>query len=242
MMRYLIRILVAFTISIAAYVPVPAQDASSEEIELLKRLNFQTTIYYRNSDYDRAVDPATRAIDLSTKLFGRRSVETAICLYNYAEILVGKKKFDQAILLFRELIDIYAEKTPDDLARISRMTDRIATIMAFDGRRAESETYFLENIERAEKRFGKGKMETLPALHALARFYVFTEQNAKADAIYLREYKVIWSNKAREYNGRESIDDEYTCFTRSRLSESERRASAKQFQTIFEEIFPSKGG
>lgn len=205
----------------------------------LTRLNSQVMISFRHGDFDRAIDPAVRAVELSTKLFGRRNVNTAICLYNYAEVLAGMKKLDESITILKELVDIYAEIFPDDLARVSRISDRLATIMAIDGRYEAAESYFLQNIERSEKKFGVGKVETLPLIHALTRFYVYNDRNGKADASFLREYEILWSNKRVQYDGREALDNERICFKTLKLDKGERKDSEKRFDEAYRRIMAS---
>lgn len=232
-------ILLSLLFCLLSHVYPQAQDRDYL-ISTLERINFEVRNNYKLGNFVAAAERALKAIELSTQVFGRDHGETAICYYNYAEILVSQRKFDNAVEAYTASINILKRVAPNDIPRISRFVERKATVLALDDKRTDAENLFNENIVFVEEKFGRGDIRTLPALLALTKYYIFTEQREKADDLFLKQYEIVWRGKEEDKKERENLDDERLCFTETKLNESQQKASRKKFDDAFYAIFPER--
>ena len=213
---------------------------SANDISTLQRLNLEIVTNYKYGNLAAASDRAFQAVELSTKIYGRDNAETATCYYNYAEILVGLKKRTKAVEAFTTSIEILKQVDPNNIQRIVKIVSRMALTLALDGKRAEAENLFLENVVYAERRFGNSDIRSLPALMALPNYYTFVKKLDKAEDLFLKQYEIIWRTKDDKSTEQKNLEDEWFCFEDTNYDKSQKAISKKKFDDAFYAIFPEK--
>jgi TonB family protein len=179
--------------------------AQTGDKEKLKQLNQNVISLYRSGKFDEALKEARQAVDLSSKVHGLESLETAAAYTNLGIILRDKKKFKEAVGNFQKSVEIYRKNETANGKALYEVYDVLAASQFLGGMEKEAETSYLKAAETAKSIFGKESKETLKPVLALAVFYAQTNKdNAEKSLDYYLESFAL----AIKHFGKESLEVE----------------------------------
>ncbi|CAN5323192.1 hypothetical protein BH20ACI1_BH20ACI1_24330 [soil metagenome] len=207
-MKKLILIFVVFQL---ASFSLLAQ-TSADEVEKLKQFNQQVIAKYKEGDFNDALKAAQQALDLTIKIFGAESSETATSYTNLGEIYLAKKKYDEAIENLQKSLTIYQQKPKPNADKIAKNMERLGIAFTLDGKEKQGAEVLSKSVTTAENVFGQDSREILPYLRTLSDFYIYAKKPDEAQQIITRRYLI--SSKYFEPDSAElqKIEDDFTCF------------------------------
>lgn len=197
--------------------------AQTDEKENLKQINQSVISSYKNQKFDEALEFAQQAVELSVKIYGAESRETAAAYTNLAAICQQKRKLKESIENTQKAIDVY-RKIPNFRGQeLIESYEALAYSQFLSGRETESQANYSNALEASEKMFGKDSKEGfLPSLN-LANIYARDRNFEKADEYYLKTFALAIKNFGKEAREIEQIGDSRTClFAGQKLGKEEK--------------------
>ena len=185
--------------------------AQTDEKETLKQINQNAISAYQNQKFDDAIKFGQQAIDLSLKIFGAKSLETANAYSNLGIIYLDKKKFKESIENLQKAVEIY-ESVSNFKNTVQLKTYETPALSQFlGGKDKEAEITYLKAIEVAGEKFGKESKEVFEPSLNLGKFYARSKKFDKADDYYLKSYALAVKNFGREAKQLTEIGDTRIC-------------------------------
>lgn len=228
-MKKLILFLIIFQISIFS---LQAQ-TSSEEKEQLKKVNQELVANYKAGKLDNALSLAQKAVELSQKIYGAESLETATAYKNLGIIYRAKKKYKEAITNLQKAVEIYRLKPNQNAKAIAQTLDELALAFALEGDNKQAEVIYTEALATAEKAYGKESKEILPFLKSMTEVYILVKKYDEAQAMFVRHYLTAKKYFQPDSKELQEIIDFFYCFNFQyfKLEESNERQK-KFFEAI----------
>jgi kinesin light chain len=162
-MKKLFLILIVLQISIFS---LQAQTVEEEKAQL-KQINRQLVADYQAAKLDDALSGAQKAVDLSLKIYGAESLETAVAYKNLGIIYRAKKKYKEAIVNLQKAVEIYRLKPEQNAKLLAQTLDELAVAFVRDGDEKKTAEIYIEALAIAEKAYGKDSKEILPFLKSI---------------------------------------------------------------------------
>lgn len=186
---------------------------SADEVEKLKQLNQQVFGKYKEGNFSDALKSAQQVLDLTIKVFGAESSETATSYTNLGEIYLAKKKYDDAVESLQKSLAIYQQKPKQNADKIAENLERLGTAYTLDGKENQGAEVLLKSVAAAESLFGKDSKELLPYLKTLSEFYVYTKKMDEAQPIFTRRYVILSKYFEPENKELQKIKDDFVCLS-----------------------------
>lgn len=196
----------------------------------LEQLNQSLAVNYKKGEFKQALKIASQILDLSLKVYGENSIETAIAYKNLGAILRDTYKQKDSIEIFLKAATIY-EKNGNSDKELALIYGNLANAYYLTDDKQKAEANYLRSIELTEKVWGKESKQAAGAVFAAAKFYAGINDLDKADQFYLRSYELVIKNYGKTSGELEIIDDERACAS---VGSSERR---KKFEQEKERLF-----
>ena len=220
------------TITLLSAVIVHAQ---TDEKETLKQISQNAVSAYQNQKFDEAIKFGQQAVDLSLKIFGAKSLETANAYSNLGIIYLDKKKFKESIENLQKAAEIY-ESVPNFKNTVQLKTyETLALSQFLGGKEKEAEITHLKAIEVAGEKFGKESEEVFTPTFNLGNFYARNKQFEKADDYYLKSYALAVKLFGREAGQIIDIEDARSCLTGTSISPERNKIFSEATGKIFAE-------
>lgn len=213
--------------------------AQTDEKETLKQINQNVVSYYKDQKFDEALKLAQQALDLSVKIYGTESRETAVAYTNLGAIYQQKNKLKDSIENLQKAVDIY-QKIPNYRgAELISIYQTLAYSQFLNGKETESQTSYLNALEMSERLFGKESKENFTPSLNLANTYARRKNFEKADEFYLKAYALAIKNFGREAKQIEQIRDSRTCLLAGQKPGDEK---TKNFDEAKDKLFGKTAG
>lgn len=203
--------------------------SSSVETEKLKEINQKTVAKYKEGDFNEAIKSAQESIELTTKVFGAESSETAVAYTNIGEIYLAKKQYDKAAENLQKSLAIYQIDYQKNAEKLADNLERLALALTLDGKEKLGGETLLQALENAENAFGKDERQILPILKSLSDYYAYTRKKDEAEQIFIRRYLITAKYSQSGSEDLQKIEDDFYCFTYQNFNPSE----ASQRQSAF---------
>lgn len=191
---------------------VYAVRAQTDEKETLKKINQEIAASFKSKKFDDALKSSRQAVDLSIKIYGAESVETAAVYANLGVIYREKEKYKESIENLQKSADIYQKNLKAKPATVINVYETLAFSQALDGQKKESEASYLQAMKISEEKIGAESKESFSSVLNLANFYVLENRAKEADEMYLKSYAIAIKNFGREAKEIERIENERSCF------------------------------
>lgn len=199
--------------------------AQTDEKDSLEQINRKAISLYRSRKFDEALKLAKQVVDMSLKIYGNESRETATAYLNLGLIYREKKKLKESIESLQRAVDAY-QKVPDfEGKEIIFAYEKLAYSQLLDGKGKEAESNHLKAIEVVENKFGKESRESYPATLNLANFYARDKKFEKADEYYLKSYALAIKNFGKEAEQIEQIGGWRICMVAAQNPNTESQKS-----------------
>ncbi len=186
---------------------------TTEEKEQLKKVNQELVANYKAGKLDNALSSAQKAVDLSNKIYGAESLETAIAYKNLGIIYRTQKKNRESVLNLQKALEIYRLKPEQNVKLIAQTLDELALAFALDGDEKKAEEIYTEAIELAEKAYGKEGKEILPFLKSMTEVYLLVKKYEEAQTMFVRQYLTTKKYFQAGSDELQAIKDSFDCFT-----------------------------
>lgn len=224
------------TLIIILLTAVYCVSAQNNDKETLKQLNQNLVAAHTQGNYDEALKFARRTLDLSVKLYGAESVETAIAYKNIGIIYQEKFKFRDSIENLEKSLAIYQKNEGQNGKYLAGAYEALAISYSFAEKKTEAEENYLKSLEWTEKVFGKDSKETLGSILSVARFYAASGDLDNSDRLFLRSYDIAVKNFGKGSPQIEKIHDTRICSYTGSLSRQ------KKFNETAREIYATEDG
>lgn len=212
-------------IFIIIFVTVCSIHAQTDDKETLKQINQNVVSSYQNQKIDEALKFAQQAVELSLKIYGMESLETAAAYSNLGVIYREKKKYKESVENLQKAADIYQKLPGLKSDKLVDAFEMLAFSQFLDGNKTEAEANYLQALEIIENKFGKESKESFqPALN-LAGFYARDKKFDKADEFYLKSYAIAVKNFDKQSGEIEQIENSRSCLVTMQNSRSENSKS-----------------
>ncbi|MBN2070174.1 MAG: tetratricopeptide repeat protein [Candidatus Krumholzibacteriota bacterium] len=159
-----------------------SENASAREIE---RLSEETTAYYDEGMYGKALASASQAFSLSEELYGRRHIVTAQSLNNLGQVHAALGNSAEAERMLVESIDITEDLRGRDNPEISPALKNLAVLYTASSRFSEAERAYRRLIKIVERSDDNEDAAMPGLLESLSNVLAATERFE--EAIELRE-------------------------------------------------------
>lgn len=219
------NVFILFAIFFLANYFVCAQTSNAETAKLTQ-INKQVAAKYKEGDFDEAAKFAQEAIDLSSKIFGAESSETAAAYANIGEIFLNEKQYEKAAANFQKSLAIYQLSFKQYSNEISSNLERMGLAFTLDGKTKQGGEALLQALKNAENTFGQDSRKLLPYLKSLSEFYIYTRKKDEAEQVFVRRYLIASKNQQPNEQELQIIEDDFECFTFQTFSVAE--AAEKQ--------------
>lgn len=222
------KLILIFAVFQAASFSLWAQ-ASAAEVGKLKQINQEVIVKYKEGDFNDALKAARQALDLTIKIFGAESSETATSYTNLGEIYLAKKKYDEAAENLQKSLAIYQQNPKQNADKIAGNLERLGIAFTLDGKEKQGAEVLSKSVTTAENVFGKGSKEMLPYLKTLSEFYVYTKKLDEAQPIFTRRYLISSKYFEPESKELQKIIDDFLCSTYQNLKPDETSEIQNKF-------------
>ena len=185
--------------------------SQTDEKETLKKLNQAINSSYQSGDLSEAQKNARQALDLSIKIFGNESLQTASVYSNLGIILRQKKEYEESIVNLQKAVDIYQKVSGATKQNLSEALELLAFSQMLDGKTDEAQANYLQAIEKIEEQFGKDSKESFSLLLNTAGFFTRSKNFERANEFYLRSYAVAVKNFGKQSKELEEIENSRAC-------------------------------
>lgn len=209
--------------------------AQTDDKETLKMLNQQVSSTYQNGKYDEALKYARQALDLSIKILGADSKDTAVAYTNLGIILRDKRKFKDSIQNLQSAVEIYQKESDKNKENIARVFDILVGVQYLSGNVEEAEKSGLEALKIREELYGRESKEVYLSNLSLAELYGRSKNKLKADEYYLKTYALAIKNFDKKSPEFEKIDESRVCST-AMITDSN-----KDFEEARQKLFGYEG-
>ena len=202
---------------------------STDEKEQLKQINQELVTKFKAGKMDDALSLAQKAVDLSLKIYGAESLETAVSYKNLGIIFRVKKKYKEAIANLQKATEIYRLKPEQNAKSIAQTLDELSLAFALNGDTKQAEVTYTLALTTAEKAYGKESKEILPFLKSMAEVYILVKKYDEAQAMFVRQY--LTARKYFQPGSKElqEIEDSFDCFTYQTFKMNEANERQKAF-------------
>lgn len=224
-MKKIILLFIVFQLSIFS---LQAQ-TSTEDKEQLKKINQELVTNYKAGKIDNALGFAQKAVDLTVKIYGAESLETATAYKNVGILYRAKKKYKEAIANLQKAVEIYRLKPDQNAKAIAQILDELALAFALDGDEKKAEETYTSALATAEKAYGKESKEILPFLKAMAEVYILVKKYDEAQEMFVRQYLTARKHFQPESAELQAIEDNFFCFTFQNFKPEESIKRGKAF-------------
>jgi eukaryotic-like serine/threonine-protein kinase len=136
---------------------------------LLDLLGGLSIVYYKLGEHDRAANIASEHLELSRRLLGTQSHQTALALSNTANIEFARGRYPAALDLQRESAEVFAGLYGDDHAAVVLTQGNVAEALHHMGRYEQALALRVEATARIGEVFGEDSPRHMHQLRALAR-------------------------------------------------------------------------
>lgn len=229
-------------IFIIIFVTVCSVHAQTDDKETLKQINQNVVSSYQNQKIDEALKFAQQAVELSLKVYGMESLETAAAYSNLGVIYREKKKYKESVESLQKAADIY-QKLPDlKNDKLVGAFEMLALSQFLDGDKTEAEANYLKALEITENKFGSESKESFQPTLNLAGFYARDKKFDKADEFYLKSYAIAVKNFGKQGEEIEQIENSRSCLVIMQNSKSENYKSYYEERTRRFGEFPEMMG
>lgn len=196
-----------FLIVLLAY----SLNAQSDDRERLRQVNRELTAHYQSGEFDAALESATEGLELSLKLFGPETNETALAYSDLGMVLSKLNRSKESVKNLRLAISIY-EKLPSKKGiELIATYQRMGTAQMLGGMDKNAERSYLKAIEIAEERNGIQSGESFSPTLNLANFYARSKKFTLAFEYYLKCYELVRKNFSRGGEEVLQIQDSMVC-------------------------------
>ena len=215
--------------------------AQTDEKDTLRQLSQNALSAYQNQKLDEAIKFGQQAVDLSLKIFGKNSLDTAVAYTNLGVIYREKKKFKESIENLQKAVEVY--ESDQSLKNKDQLTayETLAYSQVLGGKEAEAEINYLKAIKVAEEKFGKESKELFSPTFNLGNFYARNKKFDEADDFYLKSYALAIKNFGKEAEQLTEIEDTRICLTAGVFSPEREKVFYEGKKKLFgEPIFKQK--
>ncbi len=202
---------------------------SADEVGKLKQFNQQVIAKYKDGDFNDALKSAQQALDLTIKIFGTESTETATSYTNLAEIYLAKKKYNEAIENLQKSLAIYQQNPKPNADKIARNLERLGISFTLDGKGKQGAEVLTKSVNTAENLFGQDSLEILPYLGTLSDFYIYTRKPDEAQPIFVRRYLISSKYFKPDSAELQKIEDDFICFAYQNFQPNEVSEKQNKF-------------
>lgn len=202
----------AVIICLLSVVLLKAQAVVETDKAALEQLNRRVVEASKEGKINDAADFARQTLELTIKIFGNHSEDTAIAYFNLGEIYRAKKDYKKAVENLEKALTIYLQDEGKFGAKIANTAQSLGISYGYDQNEYKAEQNLLMAVAAAEKSFGKENKAILPFLVNLRNFYIFSGNFDKADAQFARHYLTAAKIFPEDSEELEKIEDEHYCF------------------------------
>ncbi len=222
------KLILIFAVFQAASFSLWAQ-TSADDAGKLKQINQEVIAKYKEGDYNDALKVARQSLDLTIKIFGAESLETATSYKNLGEIYLAKKKYDEATENLQKSLVIYQQNPKQNADKIAGNLERMGIAFTLDGKEKQGAEVLSNSVTAAENVFGKDSQELLPYLKTLSEFYVYIRKLDEAQPIFTRRYLISSKYFEPESKELQKIVDDFLCHTYQNLKYNETSEIRNKF-------------
>lgn len=200
-----------------------------DEKEQFKQINEELVVKFKEGKIDDAFDLARKAVDLSIKIYGAESIETATTYKNLGIIYRNKKKYKDSVVYLQKALDIYRTK-PNENGRVIAQTlkDMVFSFVAdYDIENAES--FCNEALKIALKSFGKDSKELLSFFLTMRQVYIVAGKFPLAQEMFIRQYLIAEKHFLPDSNELQEIEDDFACFVYEHFQINEAKIRLDEF-------------
>ena len=220
-MRYRLTITTVFLLVLQATPPVFAQGAGTQ----WDILNQEVAELYRTGEYDRALIPAKKALEVAQKNVGPNHPDVATSL-NYLGVLYREMgEYGKAEPLYKQATEIYRRAFGEDHPYCATGLNNLAELYRAMGEYAKAEPLFKKAMQICRKALGEEHPDYGATLNNLAWLYYEMGEYAKAEPLMKRHLEILLQS-TRETGHRhprmqDAVDNYTDLLLEMRLSQSE---------------------
>lgn len=202
-------------------VPVAAQDAARG----VEELSAEVVRRFAARDFEGALKPARRALELSEKALGPEHELTATALNNLAKAYAATGRHDDARKLYGRLLGLYDRRYGPEGVELAAVLDSLG-LVELHGRRDPSaaEPHLLRALAVREKALGPSHEEVVVSLRHLITVYASKNEPARAEPLLRRAVEIREKSFGPGDPKLVGVQQDYACLLRvvNKGAEAER--------------------
>ena len=173
-----------------SFVPtiVHAQTTASQTRQLaeVEKLGGKFIELYRSQQYEAAIEPAKKMLEVRRSILGLEHADTAYSLNNLAFVYKGLGDYANAESLFQQTLAIRKKILPPEHPDTADALNNLATIYELRGNFSAAGPLYIKALKMREKILGPNDSFTGISLNNLAVFYYNQGRYAEALPLYRR--------------------------------------------------------
>jgi TonB family protein len=166
--------------------PAAAAPPQSPELAEATRLSAEVVRLYNQQQYDEALPPARRALELREGALGKEHPLVGDALRNLAAVQSARKNYDESLSLYRRALKVFEKAYGKDDIKLAVTLDDMGWLYFALSNAGEAEAVFLRALAIREKALGADSDEVAQSAYRLGRLYERLRRHAKAVEYYKR--------------------------------------------------------
>lgn len=170
---------------------------------------------YEEGQYQRAIDAAKKAVEVSEKQLGKNHPDVAYCLNSLAELYRAKQQYKEAEPIYKRSIAIYEKTSGRNHPHTAIAINNLAILYLDQGLLMQAEPLVKRSLAIRERAFGHSHPELVPQLNSLAELYRQQGRYKKAEPLHKRVLQIIEKDMA---SGGSQYDEVFKAGTLNNLA------------------------
>lgn len=144
----------------------------------------------QQGNFTQAATEYVRALQLSVRIFGPESVETATLRNNFGLICSELGKFDDAESLYRQSLAVREKVLGPNHVDVAQTLNNLGSLYRQTNRQAQAIGLFERSLAIREARYGPNHAQVSQSLNQLGSVYQDLGQTERAEAYFLRALQI----------------------------------------------------
>jgi len=114
--------------------------------KVLRKHYFIIKKLYRNNNLDKALEKLEEAKVLLFNIFTKDHLNCAPFYQLEGDIFYKQKKYDQALIIYNKLLDVYKSNLSSDHLKVAEVLNKIANLLSLEGKYEDALKYYKETL------------------------------------------------------------------------------------------------
>lgn len=226
MKRFLSSLFIMLLAAATVFSQTKPQGLSAQQaagLEEAKQLSATTVELYREGKYQKALEPARRALEIRERILGPENEAVTNALGSLAAVYLALNNLKEAGPLYQRLLKLYEKQYGPESLKVAKLLEVLGQVSFAQNENSRTEDYYARSLAIREKLYGTESDELAPMLYTLAEFYQATEHYDKAEPLYQRAVAIREKVFGHAHEKTAEALDRYTCL-KWKMNKEEKEA------------------